>query len=118
MEYQYYIVKLTNDQVASGILNKISDVISNDFFTSGEDAMEGRLGKQPQMFISDIKFDNTAVNPDFYDQYGSEVANVLYINEVAKKIIDKSNLSIEITKKINHQLPERLGTMISMAHWE
>lgn len=114
-EGKYYVVGLTQDEVAKRALTQIADPIRERFLTSAKTVSEGKIGNRDKMWAT-IKFDaDMVLNPSAKTNY-PDFFEVLYLDENAKELVEKSGFKLNIIDEVS-KLPENLGTFISMPFW-
>lgn len=111
----YFVVGLTNDEVANRGLTKIADALRDDFITTSQAAIQRRI-PNPTKKMMDIRFQVQGMMNDFPENYAS-YSVVLYINQTAKTILDAANVRILVLEETN-RLPEDAGNFILMPHFE
>jgi hypothetical protein len=105
----YHIVTIRNEEAASGILNAISDAINNVFLATAKAATEGRTTGSKQLM--EVLFEDSITHPDFSTKYGDDVDVVLYVNEVAMKVLQAANVNVTTVGTVP-EAPQDCGIQI------
>jgi hypothetical protein len=107
----YHIVPLTGEQIRTGILLQIGDALSDAFTNSAKAVTErGLRGDKEEMVIF---FDNSSTNPNFWDNHGEDVQDVLYVNDAAKDAAERAGVKFTVTGTTN-DAPAGRGLMSRM----
>jgi hypothetical protein len=86
----------------------IANAITNAFTDSARRVIStGRSGVAKEAIVH---FDNSFTREDFNDKYSHEVSNVLYLNDVAKSIIETSGIVLSLNGVIE-EVPNTAGLM-------
>lgn len=109
---QFYIVGLTTKEIQQGKKEDITQAICNEYYECVKKVRAQFFTladkKQAEIFI-----ENYFTNRDFEKQYKTD-QDILYINEVAKKILDKNRISLRVYGKVKTP-PKHIGLVQSIA---
>lgn len=117
MKDKYFVVGLTNKQVAEGMLTKLADVVRKKFIDTAEKIRKEKVQTADQLWAK-ILFDADllGMGKDTSKFMNSGYDQVLYINLVAWNLIEGENFPLKLLEKTD-KLPSSLGTFISMPYW-
>lgn len=111
---EFYLIGLTGEEVAGGALFEISRVIYSDYSKTYKAAIQSGV-VNPKHLWSIIKFENPLESPDFEKKF-SGYANVLYVNQTAKDILEEQGIDLRIIGEAE-ATPKHAGTFVSMLHY-
>ena len=108
---KYYVVGLINEEVGKGILSLITDIIRNEFMTTAQSVIQHKIAPATEEQAV-IRFENFLTKDNFETEY-EDYDDVLYLNTVAKRLIEKEGVNLSILKEVD-SVPEDAGYLISM----
>ena len=109
MKEHFTVIGLTNDQVASGMLSVMSNIISNQFMLSAHEVTANRQIKYKQKWCT-ILFDNPFTFSR-NEKYNSEYVH--YLNDNALELIEGAGI---VLNKLGDEAeaPKDAGIMINI----
>lgn len=109
----FYIVPLTSQEIADGKLIMIGNAITNASIESiRRVAANGQRGDVKNMLVH---FENSLTNENFDSEYGSDIMDVLYLNEDAKTIVETAGIKL-LLKGTTETIPSTAGLHSSMPY--
>ena len=110
----FHVAHISSEEVASGILFRISDVLTNAFTKSMQlVAKRGVGGVKDEMIIN---FDNSATDPQFYDKVDDSIMEILYFNDSATEVVEAAGIKLDFVSKVD-QPPKHSGVMAHMVRY-
>lgn len=110
----FYIVPVTDRETIEGKLTNIGDTVTNASLESLKHATSSGMRTVVKDLV--IHFDNSLTNENFNLEHGSDVSNILYINENAKLILDVLGITMLVTG-VTETLPDKVGLMLSLPYY-
>lgn len=107
----YYIVGLTQEEVAGHALSRISDIVRQEFLETSQAAIKRKILNPKQVWMK-IYFESPLTSPKFAKEY-KEYFSVLYLDEESKNLFEEKGVKLNIIGK-TETLPEDIGVFISM----
>lgn len=109
---KFYIAGLTEKEILQGKKTTIIDAICDEFHRCVEAVHNNQFSPEDKK-QAEIFFENDFTNENFAKQHTKD-QDILYVNEVAKKILDKKHISLRIYGEIT-ALPKRTGLIQSVS---
>lgn len=109
---KYYVMGLTQEQVAGRALSQIGDAIREKFLSSAQAAIQNKPRPSTES-MAIVRFEDPLTSPEFFKGKFKDYFSVLYLNQTAKDILDANGLNPTIIEEVE-ELPENIGTFISM----
>ena len=100
----YHIVPLTNDEVAHGALFRVQDALTGASDASMKRVREGARNLEAQDIL--VYYSNAQDNPGFNEEWGTDVMEVLYANDIAYQLLlSQGIVTSELTTE---ELPDKV----------
>ncbi len=108
---KFYIAGLTEQEIQQGKREVITQAIRDEFYRCVREVHEKRYSSKDKK-QAEIFFENDFTNEDFAAHHATD-QDILYVNEVAKKILDARNIPLRIYGEVT-TLPKRTGLIQSI----
>ena len=111
---KFYVVGLTQEEVAKHALSRLTDIIREDFFETSQAAVRREILNPKQAWMV-IGFENPLTSPRFEDKFKKYFC-VLYLNQAAKDVLEANNAGLKVIEEVD-TVPKNAGILISMPHF-
>jgi len=111
---KFYVVGLTQEEVARHSLSRLTDIIRDDFFETSQATVQREILNPKQAWMK-IGFKSPLTSPKFEDKF-KQYFCVLYLNQVAKDILEANNAGLKVVEEVDNVF-EDIGILISMPHF-
>ena len=109
---QFYVVGLTSKEILQGKKDDITQAVCNEYHKCAKRVSDQEFSPADKK-LAEIFFENEFTNENFSKQHETD-QDILYINEVAKTILDNNKITLRVYGKINEP-PKRTGLVQSIA---
>lgn len=110
---KFFVIGLTNDEIADRTISQIMDTIRRKSFETGQLVIKKEL-LNPKENLSEVYFENVLTNPDMEENGFYEI---LYVNDAAMNLIQNiPGLKLNVIKEVE-TVHENAGVAIRMSYW-
>jgi len=112
-----YVVGFKQEEVAAGILSRISDILTEEFFATSQAALDLKRSKpswNPRREWAKIEF----LDPLQESGEGSYKGyfTILFLNDVAKKLLESKEINLKVLDEVD-SVPKSTGNFVSMPRY-